>query len=84
MARVGDFVRGSYRNGLNLITYQTLCIIVSLPEDKPNIAEVKILGATKEAEEYWAKYLKQYNCIGRKYMVSKSKLSLIKLRQATE
>lgn len=84
MARVGDFVRGSYGNRLNLITHQTLCIIVSLPEDKPNMAEIKILGATKEAKEYWAKYLKRYNYIGRKYMVSKSKLSLIKLRQVTE
>ena len=84
MARVGDFVRGSYGNRLNLITYQTLCVIVSLPENKPNMAEVKILGDTREAKEYWKKYLKQYNYIGRKYMVSKSKLSLIKLRQATE
>lgn len=84
MARVGDFVRGSYDNRLNLITYQTLCVIVSLPENKPNMAEVKILGATREAKKYWKKYLKQYNYIGRKYMVSKSKLSLIKLRQVTE
>lgn len=52
MVKVGDFVRGSYSNRLNLITYQTLCIIVSLPEDKPNMAEVKILGATKEAKGY--------------------------------
>lgn len=84
MARVGDFVRGSYGNRLNLITHQTLCVIVSLPENKPNMAEVKILGATREANEYWKKYLKLYNYIGRRYMVSKSKLSYIKLRQATE
>lgn len=84
MAKVGDFVCGSYGNRLNLITYQTLCVIVSLPEDKPNMAEVKILGTTREAKEYWKKYLKSYNYIGRRYIVSKSKLSLVRLRQATE
>lgn len=84
MAKVGDFVRGSYSNGLNLITYQTACVIVSLPEDKPNMAEVKIVGATKEAREYWRKYLANSKYIGRRYMVSKSKLALLVLRQVTE
>lgn len=82
--KVGDFVRGAYSNGLDLITCQTACIITALPEDRPHMAEVRIVGATKEAREYWRKYLANSKYIGRRYMVSKSKLALLVLRQVTE
>lgn len=78
------FVRGAFRNHLSLITSETLCVVTSFIEDKPNLVEVKILGASPEARKSWAKYLKNSNYIGRKYIVNKSKLTYVKLRQATE
>lgn len=81
---IGNFVRGAFCNHLSLITSETLCVVTSFIEDKPNLVEVKILGASPEARKSWGKYLKNSNYIGRKYIVNKSKLTYVKLRQATE